>query len=361
MSRSRSIALLVVTACGSGAAAPADAARAADAADAAADAPAPAPPIDARPTPALPLGHATATDAPGSCGTAGLPVSACWRVAISDCDGTDDTSALVKVSEPAGAAVGTIVFGGGGAGTAFYESTFGATGIGDLLAPLRAAGFRIVQRAWTAPGWMTGTGGARRLACRYATLLAWVHDAVHTGGGFCASGNSGGAAEVAYALAHYGMGDLLDGAVPSSGPPLGRLDLGCAPASDPAWPAECRALGNANGCVSCGFVAPADSWIDQGYGPDVHACAQHDTTWLTTWRDDSVAAPAAVLAYPRTAVRFVFGGADCSEAVPIGRLYAAAITTAHDVVIVPGAPHELPSTAAGATAVADALLAVCPH
>jgi hypothetical protein len=63
---------------------------------------------------------------------------------------------------------------------------------------------------------------ARTLACRYATAARWIFDHVHAGGNaalFAAQGTSGGASQIAFALAYYGIGSLLKLANLGGGPP----------------------------------------------------------------------------------------------------------------------------------------------
>jgi len=163
------------------------------------------------------------------CGpTTTVPTSRCYQIGVS-CPGIDPLDALVKVSDPTGTAKGTIVFGSGGSGGSMYEQ-FGAEAVNRALLPLLAQGYRLVQRSWGAgAGWLAGPGGTLRLACRYVTLLDRIATDIHTGAAFCVTGNSGGSAEVSYAMAHYGMGRLIDLGVPTSCPPMGRgLSAGAA-------------------------------------------------------------------------------------------------------------------------------------
>ena len=54
-------------------------------------------------------------------------------------------------------------------------------------------------------GWFAG----QNLACRFATLARWVFENVHRGGLFAAQGTGGGASQIAFGLAHYGIGAYL--------------------------------------------------------------------------------------------------------------------------------------------------------
>lgn len=179
------------------------------------------------------------------------------------------------------------------------------------------------------------------------------------GGAFCATGNSGGSAEIAYALGHYGMGRLLDLAVPTAGPPMARIDYGClGPSQFSAWATQCAQLATCNPGYSCQYMGPPLQLIDaaRDAGTD---CAMGNVAMADTWRNDSVLSPGVTLSYPQTPVRFVYGTADCTEAAPIGRLYEQAITSDAGTVIVPGAPHPTPTHDGGAAAIFQFLSTEC--
>src|SRR5438132_475544 len=187
-----------------------------------------------------PLGKAQGA-ALGSCPPAsgGVPGGTCYQLNISSCDGVADFAAYLKVNTPQGIPGGTVIFSIGKGGAGLYDSdfTFGNVAVGNVL----AAGFTTVQVSFGPPfnsatpnGWLTGPGGVRRLACRYATVAQWVHDNIHAGGAskpFCAAGNSGGAGAVAYAVAHYGLDKIFSMLEVTSGPPMTRIDQACVPAA----------------------------------------------------------------------------------------------------------------------------------
>jgi hypothetical protein len=151
-----------------------------------------------------------------------LPNTACQTLEVR-CPGLKPIHVQVRVTEPAAGVPyrGTVVIGSGGNGAGFYAGQPG----GKILAEeVAAMGFRVVDRAWDG-GWPTAEGGLVKESSRYATLLTWIHDRIHKGGKFVATGNSGGSAEISYALTTWGRGDILDVAIPTCGPPLGRLDM----------------------------------------------------------------------------------------------------------------------------------------
>jgi hypothetical protein len=60
-------------------------------------------------------------------------------------------------------------------------------------------GFRMVDRAWDG-GWTTQEGRLVKQSCRYATLLTWIHDHIHTEGSLSPPETPGGSAEISYGL-----------------------------------------------------------------------------------------------------------------------------------------------------------------
>lgn len=318
--------------------------------------------VDATP----PIASGSVTDEAGACqrGVGTLARTTCRRARVA-CPGVADMVVELRVTEPPAGVprLGTVIFGTGGGGGGFYDQDATAQA---MLARLAGRGFRVVQRAWNGAldGWLTGPGGVGALSCRYGALLGWVHQHLHAAGTalpMCASGNSGGSAEVAYALARWGGGELLDLAVPSGGPPMGRIDHGCLDGADPTWVAECRALVPAAsftcGQVSCAYNG-SQQIIDNAYTP-AQPCGQALAAQRATFLADSVLAPGALLAYPRTRVHFVMGAQDCSEAVSLGLLWHRAISTDKQLTIVPATPHAVFSTSAGAAAIEDAIVQGC--
>jgi len=184
-------------------------------------------------------------------------------------------------------------------------------------------------------------------SCRYATLLTWIHDHIHKEGKFVATGNSGGSAEISYALTTWGRGDILDVAIPTSGPPLGRLDYACVRQASPEWASLCASI------VPKGVMECASGCI---LGPGNAVCQQTGPNpTLQQLLDDSVMHPGAVLNYPKTKVYFLYGAHDCGEPVPIGLTYATKVTSWKSIQFVPHTPHPLFSTPEGRAAIRNAI------
>jgi hypothetical protein len=251
----------------------------------------------------------------------------------------------IRITEPpAGVARrGTVVMGSGGGGNGFYA---GAPPVHALVKDLAAMGFLVVDRAWDG-GWTTHEGGLKKESCRYATLLTWVHDHLHKGGKFVATGNSGGSAEIGYAMTTWGRGDILDLAIPTSGPPVARLDYACVKEASPEWSSLCAAI------VPKGKMECASGCI-LGTSNDVCKQVTAEPT-LEQLLNDSVIHPGALLNYPKTRLHFLYGAKDCGEPVPIGLTWATKVTSEKVIEFVPNTPHNIASTAEGREALRKAI------
>jgi hypothetical protein len=285
-------------------------------------------------------------EAPDPCpGGAGQAARTACRTVVVSCPGLKDLRAWVRVTEPLPGKPesGTVVLGSGGNGVGFYA---GAPAVRPLVDSLTAMGFRVVDRSWDG-GWPTQEGGLKTEACRYATLLTWVRDRIHNGGKFVATGNSGGSAEIGYALTTYGRAGILDAAVLTSGPPTARLDYVCAAQPSEEWKSLCASL------VPKGEIACVPGCM---LGPGNGVCKQVSPSPTgQQLLEDSVVHPAAELSYPATKVFFLFGATDCGEPVPSGLAYAARIASPTTVRFVPETPHALMSTMQGQEAIRKAI------
>jgi hypothetical protein len=261
------------------------------------------------------------------------------------CPGVKPIQVSIRVTEPAADVPfrGSVVMGSGGSGASFYSGDEAGR---TLVKDVAAMGFRVVDRAW-AGGWPTMEGGMVKESCRYATLLTWVRDNLHKSGKFVATGNSGGSAEISYALTTWGRGDILDVAIPTSGPPLGRLDYACVKEASPEWATLCSTIvpKGVMECASTCVLGPANAVCKQ-------VTAEPTAKQLL---DDSVMHPGAVVNYPKTKVYFLFGAHDCGEPVPVGLTYATKVTSEKSIRFVPHTPHPLFSTPEGREAIRKAI------
>ena len=239
------------------------------------------------------LGTATQVSGPTPCDQR----FECYELAISCSGALEEMNVNVRVGEPDGAGLGTVVLTSGGGGQAFWARGGGPAL--DSLADLNAAGYRTVELGWIGR-WFDGTSveeGAARLACRVATAADWVHENLHQAGGFCAAGGSGGAAQISYLVSHYGFDDRLDLLVPIEGPPFARIDLGCLPS-----PGDPPAL-------NYGEPGVRTDRFDASYGfSDLEGpCSLEDETFRDSFEDASVAHGVRDFEHPTTRVRLLFG------------------------------------------------------
>ena len=270
--------------------------------------------------------------------------------------------AIVKVGMPTEPpARGTVLIASGGGGTRLYEENYQQHGQ-RIVDGLRSAGFHTAQLQWV-DGWLMASPGEEaghaRLACRPATVARWVYENIHQQLpelAYCATGQSGGAAQISYMLTHYGLDQVLDAVVPTGGPPMGRLDLSCL-RDDPDN--EVMRLGLEND----GF--PADRLIDEGFGypPDGSGpCAQGDYAFRDQLREASVASGYGDYFYPGTFVWFVQGEND-EPNIRRGLTYHDLLIENHSpmvrVDVLPNVVHGVPRTPQGADKILDILINEC--
>ncbi|HEX3821908.1 MAG TPA: hypothetical protein VHW45_16365 [Candidatus Sulfotelmatobacter sp.] len=292
----------------------------------------------------------------------------CQQMTVS-CPGVPNIQAYVKTNTPTGTPLGTVTYNTGSDGNGLYDSifTFGSTAVQNVL----NAGFSTVQISWGTPfnntqpdGWALGPGGVLASACRYATLTQWIYDNIHddnTSVPYCATGNSGGAGALAYALSQYPSSNILSMAEVTSGPPTGRLDWGCG-CTEGKLAVQC---GTATTLGTCFGKADAPFW-DPAYNPNVTPglCTNAVSGGLPPgglnfFLGDSVEAPGANYTFPHTFVNVLFGGADNSSAIPIGQHWLNNITTNKGQGCVAGGLHSLANTEAGAQQIATDLIGLC--
>jgi hypothetical protein len=300
------------------------------------------------PTPPGPV-VATTTPCPGS----GLPGTSCYALDIT-CPGIPNYTAYVKIIAPA-TPVGTVIFTTGGAGTTLYEASTSAP---PALNAVFKAGYEVVELTFgapfsTEPGWQHDVNGlgVRAAACRYAMVVQWLSQQTPSVP-LCATGNSAGGALIGEGLAHYSLGSYLTFAEITSGPPFSDVNQAC----DPSVPPAVEYCSNANTGTFVG-VSDATNYIDPAYpGP---WCSQYSTQNQQQFQNDSITSSDAVLNYPNTNVRFIFGGLDTSSAIRNGLAYHDQITSSKSVGCVLDAPHDIPEVLDGAQMVASDLIANC--
>jgi len=285
------------------------------------------------------LGTVTSGSAPTGCPKPGYTCSGL----VITCPGVRETAhAYIATAEPTTSLRGAVALFSPGAGDETWTRDFRPAK--DFVKQIRADGLRVLQVWWENPWLASSSGeriGAAKLACRPATVIRWLHDhnAVPSATssrpcGFCVSGGSAGASEIAYALTRYGVESRVDLAALASGPPHADIAIGCD-GSEPA------ALGSGAARrimdMSYGFLS--------GGGP----CETKDQSWIPRWDADSVDASGDFY-YAHTAVRFIFSNTD-PVAIYKGQRYADKLDQSRspdvEVAVVDGMPHNVQNSEAG--------------
>ena len=325
-----------------------------------------------------PLGTATGTAMTCPTFSGGLPNSGstCYQITTS-CPGVADFSAYLKVNQPASTPLGTVMFGTGTGGAALYDNDYpdffdGSTNGGlTVVQSVLNAGYTTVQVTFGSPfaqqpnGWLTGPGGVRKLACRYATVAQWVYQNIHnssTSAPLCGTGNSGGAGAIGYALTNYGMNSIFSMVEETSGPPMSRLDQGCLPASNAACQPQqftCNAGDPVQNLSVC-YSSDEAKIIDPAYAQPVCSNAVNGITPPNgLLLSDSILGGTAPT-FAKTRVNVLVGGQDNSTAVEQALLWENSLTnTSKSQACVSDAPHPIPSVADGASTIAADIQNLC--
>lgn len=298
-----------------------------------------------------------------ACGSTKL-AGTCYQVNIS-CPGVPDENGYLLVSTPSGTRKGSVMFLTGGGGIYLYETAFkyGTTTLNTVL----DAGYDVVQVTWEVPfttgvpdGWLTGSptgGGARKAACRQATLAKWVHDNLADGTKpFCATGNSAGGQALAYAISFYGLDSIFRMIEPTSGPPFSRLDWGCESNQPNAYSA-CP-----NVTVGYGIsLSNAQSYIDPSYGDTrcSSAITSHSTANGPQFLSDSLVTTGAKTSFPNTTIHVLYGGQDKSTSYNQSQTWIQNASSTITTACISDAPHNLPDALDAAQQIATDIINDC--
>jgi hypothetical protein len=297
-----------------------------------------------------------------TCPGGGLSGATCQQMAIA-CEGVSNWNAYVKINRPSGTSKGVVMYGIGTGGSGLYDTefTYGQTAVQNVL----DAGFTTVQVSFGAPfttnapnGWLTGPGGVRRLACRYATLAQWVDTHVLTSSTqpLCATGNSGGSSTIAYALSNYGLDKIFSMVEITSGPPMSRLDYGCLCQHGSA--STTCGQGDLSYCYGTGNAAI----VDPAYAQPIctNAVNGHPSPIAgALFLSDSIDGPGATTAFPKTYVNVLYGGLDNSAAVPLSLQWYDQVSTSKSQSCVADAPHPMANAKDAANQIANDITTLC--
>lgn len=333
----------------------------------------------------LPTGSAYIASTGGSC--AGAVTQTSCRLANVSCKNlwdpvagrvfsVDDLTASLKVSDPvSGDPVGVILFLMGGGSTAGYES---ATEGDTVVEAARTAGYRVVQISWannSGPGAWLGSPSSTSYGgdgypdgplyaggCRAATLFKAIamSDIMPSGGRYIATGQSGGSAQLTYALTRYGLGDWFDGVLLTGGPSIGVMREGCEGSKSTWWQSQCATWRVTVGSAcQYGDAEVGGQFIDLLWNDGRRNCALGQAFradhFSQSYGYQSALGGRAQRRFPYTTIRQLIGDADGSEAVPMGRYLINKIrdrsgSAVSAVVTVNSVPHLVPDTAEGASA-----------
>jgi len=309
----------------------------------------------------------------------------CFQLHVS-CPLVADFSAYLKVNNPSGAPTGTVLLGTGTGGSGLYDdqNAGGYTDGSNVVLSLLTNGYNTVQVSFGAPfdngttprGWLTGPGGVRRLACRYATVADWVYKnpavinpgdvSASNSAPMCATGNSGGSAAIAYAVYEYGLDTEFKMIEPTSGPVMTRLDLGCSPPGSSTFLNACT-----NSQQDMAYSTGGANGGDAAIIDEAYQAAGATTPTPCTDAINGTAAPAGLflsdsilyqgaqtVTLPNLTIKQLFGDSDTSNAVPQGTFWNTYVP-ASLFQCLPGVAHDIPSFSSGATQIANDIEAAC--
>jgi hypothetical protein len=294
----------------------------------------------------LPLGKVTSVTPLASCPPGAMQGAACSTIVVQ-CPGIEDLPATIAVAQPNVAPKGTIFAHLGGGGTDFFTANLGA---------MLSAGYRTFQIAWSTDWEQTKSAGILQGACRPATAMQWAYDNVQKGDtttAFCGIGHSGGSAVLAYSLAHYGMERVLDYAQLQAGPPFGRIDYACDPASYMGPP---RMLCPENPDAPITLKPEVGTWENTG---DCGGTATDSDR--AKWAADSVVSPGADYDYGATPVDFIDCATNPNGTTGGAYFYSSAIKSPHTVSCPTQCSGESLGTDGLATALSEMLANCTPR
>lgn len=303
----------------------------------------------------------------------------CYEMSVSCSQNSQPESATLKIGDPTGSPhIGTIIFMPGWTGTYFWDETFSFALQNEhipenaristqavqnnhrIIDNLRAAGYRTVQIKWHRTWWEAEKGaetGLANLACNPATLMQWVYDNVHTGQEqvpFCATGHSNGATEVSHSLVQYGLADILDGVVLESGPNWTDVEHACLQQDVAYQEIFARDDERANIDASLGYIQEL-----RKQGP----CFKRNPMYREELDHMNIVSTEWNYVFPHTMISFIMGGNDETTTAAQADLFHDTLSSGGTPYlsrqVVPGAPHFVTSTTAGAQAVENAIRNAC--
>ena len=287
---------------------------------------------------------------------------ACTQFNISGCTNVqEDRQVVLAKSSPSGQTPqGLVVFFSGAGGTSWWGAGTGLAG--TMVTKLRDVDKFVVVQVKFISEWLKSLpgedSGAAHLACRPATIVNWVYlnwylplgiTAALGSCGFCITGNSGGSAEVSYALSFYGLDYELNAIIPTSGPTHAAMLKGCLTGYGRyTYPA-----------TSIASMDKSSGHSDETTNPG--PCCLHDSAYSDRWIAGSVDTGGSDYQYPTTRVQIVIGQNDLGPSPDHAGDYRDVLQLdPHNHVIwtvVPGMAHTIQQSQSGLDALEAALLA----
>ena len=259
-------------------------------------------------------------------------------------------NAQIAIRRPLGTPVAVDVFSSGHGGTAFWTTQTPAN-TGPFFEQLLAAGHIIVQLRFLNDGWFTSSPGVlygfKVMACYPATAARWIRHNIAGGLPMQWVGESGGSAQVAYALNVYAADSFIDHAILISGPPFAQLCQGCTNVAGETLEKSAKAM-----------VDGTDGYLN-GNGPCINSSA--DPAWCQFWTQDS-ADTGDHFDYPLTVVDMILGSKDSPTTIlNRARIYWNILASYPDhrgtLTTVTGMGHSITAWPAGLNLLRDNLIA----
>jgi arylsulfate sulfotransferase len=329
------------------------------------DTPTPTPTDTPTPTPtatptATPVGRALGTFILGPTVPSGCPTGfSCNNFRVVCPAIAQNATGIIADQKPNGQIRGVVIFFSGAGGSNWWSGT--STGVPAFFQSLLNVGFELVQISWSNSWLLSPIGvqsGEELLASRPATVIKWVHDNIYAPlglhpsvgeCGFCITGESAGADQVAYSLSSYGIDNGVDAAMPTSGPQLASISKGCL--QEPGYAYNPDKVGLLD--ESYGF-----GW--SGGGP----CAAQDPSFTDTWVANSVETGGTQYNYPTTRIHMIVGGRDTPNDLDRPSAYFQVLAQAQQPMLtwqlVPSMAHGIEDSADGLSALYTALTTSAP-
>ena len=159
-----------------------------------------------------------------------LPIGTVTNPTAASCSGFQKHAVCTQYTVTCpNVAPATVIIGVNAGGAPIFlmnGSGWTSPGSNDFAAAYIADGYTVIEAAFTNSWELVGTGYTANImnaACVPATVLSYVAN----GSPIAAQGGSAGSAALGYAMAWYGLSNLISVAEMASGPVFSNVELGC--------------------------------------------------------------------------------------------------------------------------------------